>query len=105
MLRHLPKFLDTTTLRDMGGQYVGRIQDVIEERINNRFKGQKGLEPIIVFGDGWRLIPNITQRKALIAMFGRETDEWVGREIVVHLHVSKGGKSEKRVSRSRTEVN
>jgi hypothetical protein len=50
----------------MGDRYEGRIEAVVEERINNKFKGKKELEPVIVFDDGWRMCPNIGQRRACV---------------------------------------
>jgi hypothetical protein len=83
MLRHLRRFLNDTTLRELGDVYEGRIEAVAEELIRNRHNGTKTLEPVIAFEDGWRLIPNIGQRKALIEMFGPDTDMWIGRSLQV----------------------
>jgi len=86
MTRHLRRWLNENALREMGDTYEGRISDVVEERIRNRFTAQKSLEPVIVFDDGWRLIPNITQRRALVEFWGADTSDWVGRRLVVFRH-------------------
>jgi hypothetical protein len=86
MTRHLRRWLNEATLRELGGDYDGRIVDVVEERLRNRFTAQKALEPVIVFEDGTRLCPNLTQRTALVSFWGPNTDEWVGRRLRVYLH-------------------
>lgn len=84
MRRHLHKWLNNDTLREMGDHYEGRIRDVVEEKLNNRFKGKKALEPVITFEDGWRLCPNISQRRALVELWGPDTEEWLGRRLTVY---------------------
>lgn len=86
MTRHLRRWLNDKALVEMGDSYEGRIQDVTEEPIRNRFTAQKSIEPVILFEDGWKLIPNISQRKALVAFWGPETEEWIGRRLVVFRH-------------------
>ena len=83
MSRHLPRWLNETTLRDLGDTYEGRIADVREEKIRNKFRLQKALEPVIHFEDGFKLCPNIGQRRALISFWGAETSAWIGRRLVV----------------------
>ena len=68
----------------MSDSYEGIIADVIEQPVRNRFTATRELEPVIVFEDGWRLIPNIGMRQTLVEFFGWETDAWVGRRIVVY---------------------
>jgi hypothetical protein len=85
MNHHLRRWLNETTLREMNDRYDGRIARVTEELIRNRFTGQKQLEPVIGFEDGWRLVPNIGQRRALIEFFGADTEEWIGRPLAVIL--------------------
>jgi hypothetical protein len=65
-------------LREMGDTYEGRIATVTEETIRNRYTAQKQREPVITFEDGWRLLPNINQRRALIAFFGPNSEDWLG---------------------------
>jgi hypothetical protein len=87
MTRHLRRWLNDKALSEnFGDSYEGRIAEVTEEVIRNRFKGTKQLEPVVVFEDGWRLLPNINQRRALIEFFGPETEEWRGRRLVVFRH-------------------
>jgi len=98
MTKHLRRWLNEASFRDMGGAYDGVIQAVTEELVHNRFTGQRTLQPIIHFDDGWLLLPNLTQRKALIEIFGAETDAWVGDRIGVYLYRKPGAKrDEKRV--------
>ncbi len=86
MTVHLRRWLNDKALTEMGDRYEGRIEDVVEQQIRNRFTAQKQLEPVIVFEDGWKLIPNISQRRALCEFWGPETDDWAGRVLVVYRH-------------------
>lgn len=86
MNRHLRRWLNDRTLRELGDAYDGVIASVSEEMIRNRFTAEKKLEPVITFEDGWRLLPNISQRRALIQFFGADTGEWVGQRVVVYRH-------------------
>ena len=90
MTRHLRRWLNDKALSEnFDGEYEGRISEVTEEMIRNRFKGQKQLEPVIIFEDGWRLLPNINQRRALIEFFGPQTDEWIGHKLCVFRHCTE----------------
>ena len=86
MRRYLKRFLNEESLKRMNGRYDGVIAQVVEEPIRNKFIASKQLEPIIKFEDGWLLIPNNSNRKALIEMFGPETSAWIGQRIVVFRH-------------------
>lgn len=87
MNRYQRRFLNEAALRQMDGErYEGIIDTVIEEPLRNRFTGTKELQPVIVFDDGWRLVPNITMRQALIAWWGPDTEEWIGRRVIVYRH-------------------
>lgn len=87
MTRHLRRWLNDKALSEnFSDRYEGRIADVTEEVIRNRFTGVKQLEPVVVFEDGWRLVPNVGQRRALIEFFGPETDDWKGHRLVVFRH-------------------
>lgn len=84
MSRHLRRWLNDKALAEnFGDTYEGRIAIVTEQIIRNRFTGQKQLEPVVQFEDGWMLVPNLSQRRALINMFGVETDDWIGEVIAV----------------------
>ena len=83
MRRHLKRWLNDGELLKMGGSYEVSIVEVVEEQVRNRYTAQRELQPVIVFDDGWRLIPNIGMRRALVEMFGSETDDWVGRRVRV----------------------
>jgi hypothetical protein len=39
--------------------------------VNNHFKGEKQPEPVIVFTDGYRLVPNIAMRRLLMKRLQR----------------------------------
>src|SRR5689334_6954606 len=86
MTKHLRRWLNDEALREMGDSYEGRISNVVEERIRNRFTTAKQFEPVIHFEDGWKLIPNIGQRRVLCELWGPETDDWIGRRLQVYRH-------------------
>ncbi len=81
MRRHLKHWLNDSELQEMGGAYEGVIAEVVEEQVRNRFTTQREVQPVIVFLDGWRIVPNIGMRRTLVEMFGPETDDWVERRI------------------------
>jgi hypothetical protein len=83
MSRHLRKWLNDAALVALGGEYEGVIASVSEERIRNRFTAQTQLEPVIAFEDGFRLVPNLTMRRALAEALGDETDHWIGQRVRV----------------------
>jgi len=86
MSRHLRRWLNGTALRKMNDRYEGLIGEVLEERLRNRFTATKELQPVIVFDDGWRLVPNIGMRRALIEFFGPDSEDWIGNRVVVFQH-------------------
>ena len=69
----------------MGGSYEGIIVDVIEAEMRNPFTTEDELLPVIVFSDGWRIVPNIGMRRDLVDGYGRETDTWAGQRIRIFL--------------------
>ena len=81
--RHLRPWLNDATLVRLGGSYGGVVASVTEEQVRNPFTAMRQLEPVIGFDEGYRLIPNITMRAALIELFGPHTDKWIGRRITV----------------------
>ena len=83
--RHLKRGLTNADLERMGGAYKGVIVEVVEEPMRNRFKARREVNPVIVFGDGWRLVPNIGTRRALVDGYGPETDDWSGRRVRIFL--------------------
>ena len=84
MRRHLQRLLNNTELQRMGGSFVGTVADVVEEMTKNRYKGwREELNPMIVFSDGWRLVPNQGIRRTLIDALGPETDAWKGQQLRV----------------------
>lgn len=86
MTRFLKHLLNDRELARMGGRYEGRIVGVTVESMRNKFRFTTGEEPVIVFEDGWRLVPNYGMRLALIQTFGDESDGWIGRSIIVYRH-------------------
>ena len=89
----------------MGNRYIGVVDAVVEEPVKNLYKRDENgkpiesREPVVYFRDGWRWIPNLGGRRALIDCLGEETDEWVGRRLVVFRYrVKDSAKWEKRVA-------
>jgi len=86
MTRFVVRYLNLTTLHAMGGRYAGLIAEVVASDLHNRFRGGAvQREPVITFADGWRLVPNLQMRHVLIDHLGAETDDWIGRTLVVSL--------------------
>jgi hypothetical protein len=83
MRRHLRRWLNDTELIRRGGRYEGIIENVLEETVRNRFTAQREQVPVIVFADGWRIIPNLSMRTELIEIFGPQSDEWLGRRLTI----------------------
>ncbi len=83
MRRHLKRWLNDADLRNMGGSYEGTISAVVEEETRNRFTTQRTVQPVIVFTDGYRIVPNIGMRRTLVESYGAETDSWVDKRIRV----------------------
>jgi hypothetical protein len=86
MRRHLRRWLNDAALREMHDRYEGRITSATEELIRNRFTAEKQLEPVISFDDGFRMIPNVGQRRQLIEFWGANTEDWIGRTLIVFRH-------------------
>ena len=85
MQRHLKRRLDNSVLQEMGGSYEGIVVDVVDQKMRNPFTLEHELNPVIVFSDGKRLVPNIGILDVLIAHYGPETDTWAGRRIRIFL--------------------
>jgi hypothetical protein len=84
MSRHLRRWLNDAELaRREHGAYEGTIADVVEEVVRNPYTTRQEEVPVVVFADGWRLVPNFGMRAQLVAMFGAETDAWRGKRIRV----------------------
>ena len=83
MRRHLKRSLNDADLRNMGGSYEGTISAVVEEEMRNRFTTQRTVQPVIVFTDGYRIVPNIGMQRTLVESYGAETDSWVDKRIRV----------------------
>jgi hypothetical protein len=105
MSRHLKRWLNDEALAALSGVYEGAIDAVVEETVTNRFKRNedgspiKCTEPVICFRDGWRLIPNLGARRALIQLLGPDTDAWIGRRLVVtRVRMENSARWEKRVA-------
>ena len=76
---------NTTLLEHFAGHYVGTIDHVELDEVNNRFLGEKVKVPVLYFEDGWQWIPNASARKALKASMGTESDRYVGAVVEVAL--------------------
>lgn len=87
MTKFLKQLLNDRELARLGGRYQGTIAAVHVEAMRNLFKNTTAEEPVIVFEDGWRLVPNYGMRVLLIEHFGAESDEWIGRTVVVVRHL------------------
>ena len=85
MRRHLKLWLNGADLQNMGGSYEGTISAVVEEEMRNGFTTQRTVQPVIVFTDGYRIVPNIGMRRTLVESYGAETDSWVDKRIRVFL--------------------
>ena len=83
MRRHLNRWLNHAELINMGGSYEGTIATVVLEEIRNPFTTQRNALPVIVFTDGYRIVPNIGMRRTLVESYGPETDSWVDKRIRV----------------------
>lgn len=110
MRKHLRRWLNGPELRKLGDRYEGRIDRVTEEQVRNRFTGQKQIEPVIHFDDGYRLVPNYGMRVRLIEFWGDDTEDWIGHRLqVLHEPVTdkKTGKTrwQKQVARPLDDVN
>jgi hypothetical protein len=72
------------------GRFEGVIRSVTEETQRNKFKGGVSeVKPVIEFECGMRVIPNGGNMRTLSALYGDETDAWVGHKIVVYLRPLK----------------
>jgi hypothetical protein len=83
MRRHLATWVNDLLFERLGGPLEAGIVSVTEQMVRNRFTAQRELQPVIALDSGHRWIPNITARRALIEMFGAETDNWIGRRIAI----------------------
>jgi hypothetical protein len=87
MRKFLKQLLNDRELARLGGRYEGVISAVHVEPMRNRFKNTTADEPVILFADGYRLVPNYGMRLLLIEHFGAESDDWIGRTVVVVRHL------------------
>ncbi len=84
MSRHLKNWINDAELQRRDGRYTGIIANVVEEEVRNRYTARREVQPVVEFDDGWRIIPNLSMRRALIEIFGTpETTRWIGRRIVI----------------------
>lgn len=84
MTRHLKRWLTDTALVEMGGKFDDVIASVTDEEIRNRFTAVKAIEPVVTFDQsGYRLVLNKGMLQSLIALFGPESNDWIGRRVYV----------------------
>jgi hypothetical protein len=85
MRRHLKRRMNNSDLEQMGGQYEGVVVNVVLEEMRNRYTVKREEHPVIVFEDGWRIVPNLGMRRALINSVGPESDDWIGGRVRIFL--------------------
>ena len=85
MRRHLKRRMNNHDLEQMGGTYHGVIADVVVEEMRNPFTAKREELPVIVFEDGWQLVPNLGIRRDLTDWLGSESDNWIGASIRIFL--------------------
>ena len=83
MRRHVPTWINNKVLVCLGGEYECTIADAIEQEVRNPFTARRERQPVIVFDDGYRCIPNVGMRRSLMELFGPHTEKWIGRRIVI----------------------
>ena len=83
MRKYLKRWLTFASLETMGGSYEGEIVTVVAENLRNKFTTGREAHPVISFHDGWRLGLNLGMREDLVAVFGPDTDAWIGARLRV----------------------
>lgn len=83
MRKKLGKSLSGQTLHAMGDRYEGIIAAVEDKALRNRFTTRTEIEPVIEFEDGMQIVLNRGMRYELIERFGPESDDWIGKPLVV----------------------
>lgn len=76
--RFLPRRLNDEALELLGGSYTGTLTHVVVREQWNRYAKERQLQPVMIFEDGWRLVPNDGMRADLAKALGSETDAWAG---------------------------
>ena len=72
--------LNNATVADFGGEYVGVVEDVRIQEVHDQKKPDAAGKPtkvrraVLFFGDGWRLVLNKTNRKALVGGVGARVE-------------------------------
>jgi hypothetical protein len=84
MSRHIPRWLNDSELQRLDDRYEGIISAVHLQELRNRFTYVKNLQPVIVFEDGYQVVPNLSMRRALIEFWGDDTDDYIGRRLIVY---------------------
>jgi hypothetical protein len=94
MSQHLGQWLRLSDLERIGGELVDVIVSTELEPIRNRFTRGERIEPVLTFQSGWRLIPNHSMRRLLVAKLGPSTGAWVGVRLRIYLEqrTTKEGK-------------
>ena len=85
MRRHLKRRMTNHDLEQMGDTYHGVIADVVVEEMRNIYTTKYEEQPVIVFEDGWQLVPNLGIRRDLTDWLGFESDNWIGASIRIFL--------------------
>ena len=83
MTRYLKAYLNVRHLQDMGGEYVGVIENVVETEMRNTFTKQPSKEAVIQFRDGQRMVLNIGMVRECIRTLGTDSLTWSGHQVRV----------------------
>ena len=88
-------WINNAELRARRGRYTGVVVDVTSQEVRNPYakpgEPKKQLQPVIQFADDFRLIPNVPMRRELRERLGRDTDRWIGKQLIVELHEGRNG--------------
>jgi hypothetical protein len=85
MRRHLKRRMNNRDLEQVGGEYIGVVANVVEEQMWNRFLKERKDQPVLLFADGWGIVPNMGMRRTLIEALGPKSDDWIGGRVRIFL--------------------
>ena len=81
MTKKLGVWLTGAAIHALGDRYDGRVADVREQPIRNKWTMQTSVEAVLVFDDGKQLVLSHGMLVELMGRFGSESDDWVGHSI------------------------
>lgn len=76
-------WLNVPELTRRGDAYIGVIVSVAAVTVRNPYTCRKEVKPVIEFDDGQKLLPNVGMLRTLMALYGPESDAWVGKRLRV----------------------